>query len=155
MISFLIDFSTAILTQVTAVFVFQKLSDKKLSFKSGYVFLFIIAGIIQISLNIYGFNTIGTLFTIIYFYFMFQKMFLCSKKESQNYSIIIWTISLLIDIFLMMLGTTLNLMYLYEIDAKLYKSFASLIMSIILIIIANTNFIVKQLRKIYQKLCKV
>ena len=155
MISFLIDFSTAILTQVTAVFVFQKLSDKKLSFKSGYVFLFIIAGIIQISLNIYGFNTIGTLFTIIYFYFMFQKMFLCSKKESQNYSIIIWTISLLIDIFLMMLGTTLNLMYLYEIDAKLYKSFASLIMSIILIIIVNTNFIVKQLRKIYQKLCKL
>lgn len=155
MISFLINFSTAVLSQISAIFLFGKLSKKKINLKIIHVIIIIFFGIIQIMLNMYNLKWQNTLLSIIYLFYMFKCLFSCSTKESQNYSIIIWTISLLLDIFLMLLGTSLNLMYLYESNTNLYKSLASVIMSLILIIIGMIKGAVIWLNRIYKKICKL
>ena len=155
MISFLINFSTAVLSQISAIFLFGKLSKKKINLKIIHVIIIIFFGIIQIMLNMYNLKWQNTLLSIIYLFYMFKCLFSCSTKESQNYGIIIWTISLLLDIFLMLLGTSLNLMYLYESNTNLYKSLASVIMSLILIIIGMIKGAVIWLNRIYKKICKL
>ena len=154
-IELLICYTATLLSQLSAIYLFKKLSNKQIKINKNYIFIILVASIIQVLLNIYTVQGLGTIFTIVYFYYMFQRLFNCSKTESQNYSIIIWSISLLIDIFLMVLGTTFGLMKFYYLNSKIYKSIASIIMSIILIGISNLVKIISYMQKLYKKMFKL
>lgn len=154
-IELLICYVATLLSQLSAIYLFRKLSNKQIKMNKRYMIIILVASIIQVLLNIYTFQGLGTIFTIIYFYYMFQRLFNCSKTESQNYSIIIWSISLLIDIFLMALGTIFGLMRFYYLNPKIYKSLASAIMSCILIGVSAALPILRCLKKFYDKMTKL
>ena len=154
-VELLICFIATLILHFAEIYLFGKLSCKKFNYKFKYFLIMVIFVIVQVALNIYNLQGIGTIVTIIYFYFMFQKLFNCSKMESQNYSIIIWTLALLIDLLIMVLGTSLNLMKYYELNIKIYKSIASSIMSLLLIIFSSTNSTVKYFQKLYRKMVKL
>jgi len=147
-------FIGALVTQATTIYLFKKLSNKKIEITIINIVIIILSTIIQVFLNTYN-HTIGTLFSIMYFYLIFIKLFKCKKIESQNYSIIIWTISLLLDMSLMVIGKLLNLTIIYLKYTKIYKSIASIIMSLVLMLLANVKPFIKLLNKLYNKMSKL
>lgn len=155
MMELFIDFISTILSQIAAVFLFGKLIGKKLEFKYWYIFIFLIVGIIQILLNINNFQLVSTLLTIVYFYYLFKKLYSCGNIEAQNYSIIIWTISLLIDILVMLVISSFGLLDFYEKNENLLKSLGTIVMSLILIGIAMIKPIINFLNKFYKKMYKL
>ena len=155
MIAFLIDYSSVILSQVSFIYFFGKLSKKNIKIKLAHIILIAVFGMIQLILNSNNFQWLSSMLTLIYFFFLFKSIYSCDNKESKNYSIIIWVISLLIDVFLMLIGTSLNLMFIYESNSRLYKSMASMIMSIVIIVISNIKILINYLNKIYNKICKL
>ena len=146
---------TTIILQIVELYLIRKISNKKLIWKNKYLIIIPVYVTIQVELNIRGFQGIGTIATIIYFYIMLQNMFKCTKEESQNYSIIIWTLALLIDLLIMTVGTLFNLMKFYELNTKLYKSVASIIMTVLLFLAALSQTFIKYLQKLYKKMEKL
>ena len=155
MIEVIVYFISIILMQVSILYLFGKLVKKKLRIEFKYIILFTVIGILQIILNINNLGVIGILITIIYSYYLFLNLYKCNKVEAKNYSIIIWTLSLLIDILLMLVGTSFNLMIYYEKNIKLYKSIASIIMAIIIFLIANIKYFTKKLNGFYKKMKEI
>ena len=154
MIEVIVYFISIILMQISILYLYGKLVGKPLVIKIKYMLLFAVIGILQIILNLY-FVSISSLFTIIYSYFLFKKIYSSNNDEAKNYSIIIWIICLIIDIFLMVLSASLGLMKFYELDVKLYKSIASILLSAIIFILSKFKYLIKKLRKIYQKMRKI
>ena len=146
---------TTIVLQIIELYLIRKISNKKLVWKNRYLIIIPVYVTIQVELNIRGFQGIGTIATIIYFYLMLQSMFKCTKEESQNYSIIIWTLALLIDLLIMTVGTLFNLMKFYELNTKIYKSVASIIMTMLLFFVARSKPFIKYLQKLYKKMEKL
>ena len=155
MMNFLIDFITVILSLVSSIYLFGKLTQKHIKIKTSHVVLTLAFGVIQMKLNSNNIQWLSTLFTVTYLYFMCKQVYSCSYNEAQNYSIIIWSISLLIDIFLMLISASLNLMVIYETNTRLYKSIASIIMSLLLVGIGNIKMAVRFLNRLYKKMKKL
>lgn len=151
----LIDYTSALIMQLSTLFFFGKLVSKKSCKKIKTFIIISIVGIIQILLNMYGIKLISTLFSIIYFYYLFQYTYEVTKKEAKNYSVIIWTISLLLDLMVMVSINFLNIIPEQILDIKLNKSISSFAMSGILFIIANIKPIIRFLNKLYTKLEKI
>lgn len=154
-IELVICFIATLSFQAVAIHLFKKISKKQLKFKKSYILIILAASIVQVFLNITGRQTIGTIFTIVYFYFLFRQLFMCTKEESQNLSIIIWILALVLDVLIMVLGTSLNLMKFYELNIRIYKSIASTIMSLALIVVGNLKVIVNSLQKLYSRMLKL
>lgn len=144
-----------LISQLAAIFLFKKLSNKSIEINKLYIGIILIASIVQVILNIYSFKGLGTIFTIIYFYYMFQKLFKCSKNESQNYSIIIWTISLLIDILVMLIVSSSGLLTFYEENSNIAKAIGTIVMSLLLIIIGIITNVTQFFNKLYKKMNKL
>ena len=142
MISFLIDFSTAVLSQISLIFFFGKLSNRKINIKLIHVIVILLFGLIQLTLNDHNLQWVSSLFTLVYFFLLFKSLYNCDNKESKNYSIIIWTISLMIDILVMLIVSSGSLFKLYEVNEHLIKSIGTLAMSIIIFLISNAKSII-------------
>ena len=151
----LVCYVATLLSQVAAIYLFGKLSNKQIKLNRFDIIMILITLVFQELLNIYGIPAVGTILTIIYFYFLFQHLFNCTKIESQNYSIIIWTISVLIDILIMLIVNTGGLLQFYETNIIISKSIGTVIMSLLLIMIGVTKPIIKFLNKLYKKICKL
>ena len=138
------------------IFLFGKLSNRKFIWNIKYFIIMLIFVILQVALNICGLQGLGMIITIIYFYFMFQHLFKCTKTESQNYSVIIWTICLLIDILVMLVISNFGMQGFYAKSANLSKSVGTIIMSCLLVIIGKIKpFIIFINNKIYRKMRKL
>ena len=155
MIEVIVYFISIILMQVSILYLFGKLVKKKLRIDFKYIILFTVIGILQIILNINNLVIFGTLFTIVYSYFLFKKIYLSSTEEAKNYSIIIWTIALLIDVFVMLVINKFGLLNFYENNIKLSKSIGSIIMACIIIGLSMIKPVIIFLNKIYKKMCKI
>lgn len=151
----LISYIAVLLSQLSAIFLFGKLSGKKICIKKSYVCIILLFGIIQILLNMYNLKWQNTLLSVIYLFYMFKKLYSCSTLESQNYSIIIWVISLLIDILVMLIVSSFGLLEFYNQNANLSKSIGTLLMSLFLVSLGVIKPISKYLNKIYKKMCKL
>ncbi len=151
----LVCYVATLLSQFSAIYLFKKLSNRKMTIAKFDIFITLFASIFQELLNIYGIPAISTILTIVYFYFLFQHLFGCTQKESQNYSVIIWTISVLIDITIMLLVNMGGFLDFYESNIIFSKSIGTIVMSILLITISVINPITKFLNKLYQKICKL
>ena len=114
--------------------------------------IILISSLIQIPLNLYINNLFSTIIFIFYFVVLFQKIFNCKRKEAQNYSIIIWLISIILDMLFMIILSILSINPSEKVQTPYYKTIYSSIMALVLIILANSKFIVKELRKIYKKI---
>src|SRR5699024_10566655 len=113
MIEVIVYFISIILMQISILYLFGKLVKKKLRIDFKYIILFNVICILQIILYINNLVIFGTLFTIVYSYFLFKKIYLSSTEEAKNYSIIIWTIALLIDVFVMLVINKFGLLNFY------------------------------------------
>ena len=69
----LICFLVTLILHFAEIYLFGKLSKKNFECKFTYFIIMTIFVIVQVALNIYNLQGIGTIVTIIYFYFMFQK----------------------------------------------------------------------------------
>lgn len=155
-IELLICFIATLILHFAEIFLFGKLSNKKFDWNIKCFAIMLIFVILQVTLNIFGLQGIGTIFTVVYFYFMFQQIFHCTKTESQNYSVIIWAICLLIDSLVMLVVSNFGMQGFYEKSANLSKSAGTIIMSFLLVIIGKIKpFIIFINNKIYKKMCKL
>ena len=150
-----ICFMASAMLQGAIIYVFRKMSQRKIYYNLRDIFIMLVASAVQMILNIHGLQAIGTIITIIYFYFMFQHLFHCTKDESQNYSVIIWIICLIIDVLVMFVVSGYKSSSIYEEHVNISKSVGTIIMSMILIAISKLKFITKFLRQLYQKMSKL
>lgn len=150
-------FISTLFFQISAIYFFGKLSEKKLNFKKKHILAICLVGIIQIILNLYEFFVVGPLFTMIYFLYLFKDIYNCDKSESQNYSMIIWTISIILDIITMLIMNNINIdvNVLSNNDLQIYKALSSIMMSTAIMLLANIKGFTKFLRKIYKKMLKL
>lgn len=151
----LICFLVTLILHFAEIYLFGKLSKKNFECKFTYFIIMTIFVIVQVALNIYNLQGIGTIVTIIYFYFMFQKIFSCSKVESQNYSVIIWTICLIIDILVMVIMSGLGILNNFIKNINFSKSVGTIIMSIFLIGLGNLQIVMRYLSILYKKMTKL
>ncbi len=150
----IVGYLTALLSQVSLIYVFGKISHYKMKINIKIIGIILIETMVQVILNMYS-NLLSSILAIVYLFFMFKKIYGCKKIEAQNYSIILWTISILLDVLIMLTVNVFNLMEMYELNRQLYKSLGTVMMSIILIVLANVNPIIKMLNKFYEKMCKL
>lgn len=155
MISALINFSTVMINQYASLFFYGKLIHKKPNFNRVHLILMFIFSITQIVLNINNFKALGTVVTVVYFYYMFINIYNSSRIESQNYSIIIWVFSLIWDLFLMFIINILNLIPYYEENPTIAKSIGSISMALAQVLIATSRFCIKKLNNLYLKMRKL
>lgn len=144
-----------IIFQFASFYAFGKLSGKKVQFRTYYSILLVIVPIIQLILNASDLKISGSLLTVIYFYFMYQKLFKCTKKEAKNYGILIWGACLLYDLLMVLILATFGLTKFYETHEFITKTICSLSLSLVVILTFNCNIYVKHLRKAYNSLCKM
>ena len=140
---------------IVSIYMFGKLTKKKfIKSKRNYFWICLVATV-QLFINIFQINTFLPFLALLFFCFLFQKFFDEDLKKSIIYSIIIWSISLVIDV-ITMLG--MNLIEVYGNNAELseiFKILSSIIMVLILFIISQINICIKFINKFYEKLDKL
>lgn len=151
----IVSLISIIIFQFAAFYAFGRLSGRKVQFRTYYSILLVIVPIIQLILNANDLKVSGSLLTVIYFYFMYQKLFKCTKKEAKNYGILVWGACLLLDFLIMLIVTSLGLSKYYELYPLFSKTIGSLAMSFLLIINFSLNIYIKHLRKAYNSLSKM
>lgn len=151
----IVSLISIIIFQFAAFYAFGRLSGRKVQFRTYYSILLVIVPIIQLILNANDLKVSGSLLTVIYFYFVYQKLFKCTKKEAKNYGILVWGACLLLDFLIMLIVTSLGLSKYYELYPLVSKTIGSLAMSFLLIINFSLNIYIKHLRKAYNSLSKM
>ena len=144
-----------IIFQIAAFYAFGRLSGKKVNFNYKYLIFVPIVAFVQILFNKIGLKISGSLITIVYFYFMYKKVFNCTRDEAKNYGILVWGACLLLDFLIMLIVTSLGLSKYYELYPLVSKTIGSLAMSFLLMITFSLNIYIKHLRKAYNSLSKM
>ena len=155
MINLLMDFTTVILSQFSMLYFFGKLSKRKFKIKAPHIIIMFVFGIIQLILNSHNFQWLSTMLTLIYFFFLFKSIYSCDNKESKNYSIIIWIVSLLIDVLVMVVINAIGFNEIYTLNPRFVKSIGTVAMTIIIIILCCIKPVLNFLNKVYSKMCKL
>ncbi len=153
MIEFLLIFIASLISQIVTIFAYGKINKKKLCLKELDFVLIISMSLFQALQNIYEFfigKLISPLISIIYFIYVFQRMYKSDRKTAVSYSIIIWTISVIIDLISMLIIS--NTVTLNEQNRNILKFFSSLFMSLIQLIIFILPISQKYIKKINQKI---
>ncbi len=145
----------SLIFQITAVYAFGKIISKKANLKMIHYISIISAPIIPVITSKLELVLISLIFTIIYFYILFQKIYKCTKLEARNYSIIIWTFSLLFDLVVMLGINVLDMSPLIETNKTVYTIFGTGMMSINLIVLVNIKKVVKIIHKLSLKMEKL
>jgi len=143
-------FITIIIFQISIIFLFRKLTLLKPQVKIKHIFIIFAIGFIQILLNLYDIKIISAFFSIIYFCVLFKSIFTTKKKIYVNYSIIIWILCLLLDVFIMTIVSTMGLMDFYQTNLRLAKALGSLFLSISVMIISYIKPFINILNKTCQ-----
>ena len=86
---------------------------------------------------------------------MFKVLFDCKIKEAINYGIIIWVISISLDMLIMGLMNLLNVENYNDFYSQIFRAISTLIMSLSLILIGNNKNILKFINRIYKKIDKI
>ncbi len=150
-----LDFISSTCIIISLLYFFGKLYGARLKLDFKQVIYIIIGAIIQVLLNLYVQNAISTIITIIYMYYMYKWIYKCTSEESKNYSVIIWILSLLVDIFIMSMVNITGLINNSSINLKLLKGIGSIIMAILLYLISKSKMLKRVLLKIYKELQKI
>ena len=151
----IVSLISIIIFQFAAFYAFGKLSGKKVQFHTYYSILLVIVPIIQLILNANDLKVSGSLLTVIYFYFMYQKLFKCTKKEAKNYGILVWCACLLYDLLMVLILTTFGLSKFYETHEFATKTVCSLSQILVIMLTFSSNIYIKHLRKAYNSLSKM
>ena len=151
----IVSLFSIIIFQFAAFYAFGKLSGKKAKFKKIYIPFILLFPFIQMFFNKINLRVSGSLITIIYFYFMYKRIFKCTADEAKNYGILIWGACLLLDFLIMLIVTSLGLSKYYELYPFISKTVGSLAMSFLLMITFSLNIYINHLRKAYNSLSKM
>ncbi len=146
---------SSLILQVALIYLYKKVSMKRLKHTIFINLLIIVMPVIQAIMKYYELNAVIPLLTIIYFASLFKVMSNSTKKESINYSIIVWVISILIDILMMGLFSVVNPNPVQNITEPISKALYSINMALILILLANFPIFNRLLSKIHQKMEKL
>lgn len=151
----IVSLISIIIFQFAAFYAFGKLSRKNIHLKKIHIIFIILFPLIQIFFNKINLKVSGSLITVVYFYFMYKKIFSCTKDEAKNYGILVWGACLLLDFLIMLIVTSLGLSKYYELYPLVSKTIGSLAMSFLLMITFSLNIYTKHLRKAYNSLSKM
>ena len=144
-----------IIFQFASFYAFGKLSGKKMHLKKVNIPFIILFPFVQIFFNKINLRVSGSLITVVYFYFMYKRIFKCTRDEAKNYGILIWGACLLYDLLMVLILATFGLTKFYETHEFITKTICSLSLSLIVILTFNFNIYVKHLRKAYNSLSKI
>ena len=144
-----------IIFQFASFYAFGKLSGKKMHLKKVNIPFIILFPFVQIFFNKINLRVSGSLITVVYFYFMYKRIFKCTRDEAKNYGILIWGACLLYDLLMVLILATFGLTKFYETHEFITKTICSLSLSLVVILTFNCNIYVKHLRKAYNSLCKM
>lgn len=146
---------STLISQLSQVYLFKKISNLKINLtKINYLILAIVP-LIQVILKNFASNNILPFLTIIYFTYLFKVLFDCKIKEAINYGIIIWVISISLDMLIMGLMNLLNVENYNDFYSQIFRAISTLIMSLSLILIGNNKNILKFINRIYTKIDKI
>ena len=151
----IMGYFTSVFAQFCIIYVFGKMAKKKGDIKRSTLILIAITAYIQVIINLYISNFLSTVLTIFYFLYVFKKIYKCSFEETQNYSIIIWTIGLLLDVSIMTVINLFEIKFTSNIQMLIYKTTMSTVMYLIMILICNIKPFMKFINKLYQKMIKL
>ena len=149
---YVLAYFSVMLNEIAAIYLFGKLSSKKIKINKYDIVIMNLYGIIQLYLNLSGQKMTGTLITILYFFILFKKLYKCSYTESKNYSVIIWTTSIILDITIMLIMNLLNVSNNQGDYTLLFQIVSSIAMSLIIFSIARYNHYKKIANKLYTKI---
>lgn len=153
MIEFLLIFIASLVSQIITIFAYGNITKKKLYLKKLDFVLIMCMSLFQTLQNIYELfigKLISPLISIIYFNYVFQKVYKSDRKTAVSYSIIIWTISVIIDLISMLIIS--NTFILNDQNRNILKFISSLFMSLIQLIIFILPISQKYIKKINQKI---
>ncbi len=151
----ILSYLVTLILQISVFISFKKLSNKQLKINKISIVCILLICILQIFLNLNGLSLTGNMITLIYFYYMFQRLYNCTSKESKNYGIILWITCLFLDLIVMLVFNVFDLFKYYEINPAISKIIGTLCMSVILIIISFSKVCMNHLRRRYNKLSKL
>lgn len=153
MIELLLIFIASLVSQIVTIFAYGNITKKKLYLKKVDLVLIICISMFQSLQNIYELfigKLISPLISIIYFNYVFQKMYKSDGKTAISYSIIIWTISVIIDLLSMLIIS--NTYILNDQNRNILKFVSSLFMSLAQLIIFILPISQKYIKKFHQKI---
>lgn len=155
MMTFLIYYIGVLAIYIVSIYMFSKLTNKKILNKRTSAFWIWGAATFHTTINVLKISVIVPFLTLICFCFLFKKLFNEDLKKTIIYSIIIWSISLIIDVIMMLI---MNFIQIYGIDNKwseILKVVSSLMMTLLLFIISQIKVCIKFINKFYEKLNKL
>lgn len=144
-----------IIFQIAAFYAFGRLSGKKIKIKWIDIVLILFNFLVQIITFKLDIRIVANMFNILYFYFMFQSLYKCSREEAKNYGIIIWIFCIVLDLIVMLVFNVFDLFKYYELNPLVSKTIGSLCMSFLLIVTVSIKPFLTHYQKIYQKVSKL
>ena len=150
-----VDFIASFLLQGSILYAYSKLSNKKLNITLKVLFVLIIATLVQLILHLYISNLLSAMISIIYYYIFFLKTFKDSNTKVLINSIIIWTISILIDMLTMLFMISYDITSISNEMIAWYKALCTVLMSLLMFLIFHSKYVIKLLMKISRKMEKI
>lgn len=150
-----LDYISIVFVQISFFIYVHSLSQYKPKIKIEDFIIISLVGLSQVILNLYNLKPLSTFITIIYIYLMYIKIFNCTKEEAKNYSIIIWVLSMILDIIIMLIVSNTQLMEYYERNIRFSKALASIIMSLMIILTTRIPWSKERLKKLYIQISKI
>ncbi|MCI8574916.1 MAG: ATP-binding protein [Bacilli bacterium] len=154
MSNIIIYFILACIMQLTVVLGFKLISDfnKKINLK--FIFLIIPFGLIMTVENYYNLSILNMITSLITYFILYHLIYRCEIKETIFYGSVICLIGMLIDILVMTLSTVIPF-YLLDLDIATIRYIDTIFMQIIMLLIFNSKYLKKGLKKIYNSIKKI
>lgn len=157
MITEYVAFFVGSFISILSIFIsYKKMINEKTYINFKIIGLLILGSIITTLLFYNSNEIIKMLFSILFFVFIFK---IDSKKQTKElfyYSVIIWIYGILIDLFNLILVSSLGLdRVLNNLNVVYVRIGSGLIMSILLILLCSLSFIKKFTNKTIEKLIKI
>ena len=141
---YLLDYIASFTGQLAIIYSYTKLANKNMKLNYYLWLIIAITTALQLMLNVIISNIMVASLSLLYFYSLFKYKYKSSNKDVVLYTVFIWSVSILIDIILMLF---MNLMHVGNDDGMItlfYKGVSTIVLSTFLIIFFSNNWVLRK-----------
>ena len=155
MLEVVFNLISASIVEFTILFFCKKLSNKKGQYDLLNKIVLVLMPVLQIINYFFKIQIFNPIITIALVVFVCRRIFNCRKDECIKYTIIIWSLSVVIDILMMLIVNGIDISKMNETQTVIMKSISSILMSVILLIIAKNTKFISFAKKICNKMTSI
>ena len=152
MIENIIYFITGIILQITWIYTYKQLTNEKITISIINMIIVIIFGLLQLLIKVSNLHNLTAILTYLNVLIDYTVFFNKNIKKSIIYALIIWVISIIIDLVTMIIMLPINITELNRTAIQLLSSTSTLVMISTLVCLSRIKTTKNFINKICQRL---